>query len=68
MPNNIRRINELEEKIRDLLLEHPDLVQPTIDNLAHRGMFPITKHIPDLITATECLVLTKVLNDLSNPD
>ena len=68
MPNSIRRINELEEKIRNLLLEHPDLVQPTIDNLADRGMFAITRHIPDLITATECLVLTKVINDLGNPD
>jgi hypothetical protein len=68
MPNNIRRINEPEEKIRDLLVEHPDLVHSTIDNLTDRGMFAITRHIPDLITATECLVLTKVLHDLSSPD
>ena len=68
MSINIQRINELEERIRDFLMKDPNITQQIIDNIADRGKSAIVKQNPDLITATECLVVTKMLCDLSIRD
>jgi len=68
MSINIQRINELEERIRDFLMKDPNITQQIIDNIADRGKSAIVKQNPDLITATECLVVTKMLRDLSIRD
>ena len=67
MPNNNSKINELEDTIRNLLLGNPDLA-PTGHpyNILDRGLFAVNKQKSDLITATECLLVTKALKDLSN--
>ena len=66
MPNNNSKINELEDTIRNLLLGNPNLAQRLIDNILDRGLFAVNKQKSDLITATECLLVTKALKDLSN--
>ena len=66
MPHNNSKINELEDRIRNLLLGNPDLAQQLIDNILDLGLFAVNKQKSDLITATECLLVTKALKDLSN--
>ena len=66
MPHNNSKINELEDRIRNLLLGNPDLAQQLIDNILDGGLFAVNKQKSDLITATECLLVTKALKDLSN--
>ena len=66
MPHNNSKINELEDSIRNLLLGNPDLAQQLIDNILDRGLFAVNNQKSDLITATECLLVTKALKDLSN--
>ena len=66
MPHNNSKINELEVSIRNLLLGNPDLTQQLIDNILDRGLFAVNKQNSDLITATECSLVTKALKDLSN--
>ncbi|MDP9306566.1 MAG: hypothetical protein M3O68_09520 [Thermoproteota archaeon] len=66
MPHNNSKINELEDRIKNLLLGNPDLAQQLIDNILDSGLFAVNKQKSDLITATECLLVTKALQDLSN--
>jgi len=54
MPHNNSKINELEDRIRNLLLGNPDLAQQLIDNILDRGLLAVNKQKSDLITATEC--------------
>jgi hypothetical protein len=68
MSINIQRISDLEESIKALLVKNPNMAQQIIDNVAERGKRAIGKQNPDLITATECLVVTKLLLDLGNRD
>ena len=66
MPNNNNNIKELEDRMRNLLLDNPNLAQQLIDNIRDRGLFAVNKQKSDLITATECLLVTKALKDLNN--
>lgn len=66
MPNNNNKINELEYRKRNLLLGNPDLAQQLIDNILDRGLFDVNKQKSDLVTTTECLLVAKALQDLSN--
>jgi predicted metal-dependent phosphoesterase TrpH len=68
MSINIQRINELEERIRDFLKKDQNIAQQIIDNIADRGKSAIVKQNADLITAAECLVVTRLLYDLSIRD
>ena len=49
MPNNNNKINEPEDRIRNLLLGNPDLAQQIIDNILDRGLFAVNKQKSDLI-------------------
>jgi hypothetical protein len=68
MSINTQRINELEERIKDFLIKDPNRTQQIIDNVADRGKSAIVKQNADLITAVECLVVTRLLCDLSVRD
>ena len=65
MSINIQRINELEQMIRDFLKKDQNITQQVIDNIADRGKSAIVKQNADVITATECLVVTRLSYDLS---
>jgi hypothetical protein len=64
MSINTQRINELEERIKDFLVKNPNITQQIIDNVAERGKSTLVKKNADVITATECLVVTRLLCDL----
>jgi len=68
MSINTQGINELEKRIKDFLIMDPNVTQQIIDNVIDRGKFAIGKQNADLITATECLVVTRLLYDLSVRD
>jgi len=68
MSINTQRINELEERIKDFLIKDPNKTQHIIDNVADRGKSALVKQNADLITAVECLVVTRLLRDLSVRD
>jgi hypothetical protein len=65
MSINTQRINELEERIKDFLIKDLNITQQIIDNIADRGKSALIKQNADLITAAECLVITRLLYDLS---
>ena len=68
MSINTQRIKELEEMIKDFLTKNPNRTQQIIDNVSDRGKSAIVKQNADLITAVECLVVTRLLCDLSVSD
>jgi hypothetical protein len=68
MSINTQRIKELEEMIKDFLTKNPNRTQQIIDNVSDRGKSAIVKQNADLITAVECLVVTRLLCDLSVRD
>jgi hypothetical protein len=68
MSINIQRINELDERIKDFLIKDPNRTQQIIDNVADRGKSALVKQNADLITAVECLIVTRLLRDLSVRD
>jgi hypothetical protein len=68
MSINTQTINELEERIKDFLIKDPNRTQQIIDNVADRGKSALVKQNADLITAVECLVVTRLLQDLSVRD
>jgi hypothetical protein len=68
MSINTQRISDLEESIKRLVVKNLNITQQIIDNVAERGKRAIIKQNPDLITATECLVIAKLLSDLSAHD
>lgn len=49
MPHNNSKINELEDRIKNLLLGNPDLAQQLIDNILDSGLFAVNKQKSDLI-------------------
>jgi hypothetical protein len=68
MSIHTQKINELEERIKDFIVKNPNITQQIIDNVAERGKSALVKKNADLITATECLVVTRLLCDLSARD
>jgi len=68
MSINTQKSNELEERIKNFLIKDPNITQQIVDNIEDRGKSAIVKQNPDLITATECLVVTKMSCDLSIRD
>ena len=64
MSINTQRINELKQRIKDFLVKNPNITQQIIDNVAERGKSALVKKNADVITATECLVVTTLLCDL----
>jgi len=68
MSINTQRISDLEESIKRLVVKNLNITQQILDNVAERGKRAIIKQNPDLITATECLVIAKLLSDLSAHD
>jgi hypothetical protein len=68
MSINTQRIKELEEMIKDFLTKNPNRTQQIIDNVSDRGKSAIVKQNADLITAVECLIVTRLLCDLSVHD
>jgi hypothetical protein len=63
-----QKINELEQSIKDFLVKNPNITQQIIDNVIQRGESALVKKNADVITATECLVLSRLLCDLSARD
>ena len=68
MSIHTQKINELEERIKDFLVRNPNITQQIIDNVIERGKSALVKKNADVITATECLVITRLLCDLSPRD
>jgi hypothetical protein len=60
-----QKINELEQRIKDFLVKNPKITQQIIDNVTERGKSALVKKNTDVITAIECLVVTRVMCDLS---
>jgi uncharacterized Fe-S center protein len=65
---SILKINELEQSIKDFLVKSPNITQQIIDNVIQRGKSALVKKNADVITATECLVVSRLLCDLSARD
>jgi len=65
---SILKINELEQSIKDFLVKSPNITQQIIDNDIQRGKSALVKKNADVITATECLVVSRLLCDLSARD
>jgi hypothetical protein len=63
-----QKINELEQSIKDFLVKSPNITQQIIDNDIQRGKSALVKKNADVITATECLVVSRLLCDLSARD
>jgi len=63
-----QKINELEQSIKDFLVKSPNITQQIIDNVTERGKSALVKKNADVITATECLVVTRLLCDLGARD
>jgi hypothetical protein len=63
-----QKINEFEERIKDFLVKNPNITQQIIDNVIERGKSALVKKNADVITATECLVVSRLLCDLSARD
>jgi len=61
MSFDTQKINELEKMIKDFIINDPNMTQQIIDNVADRGKSAVVKQSPDLITAAECLVVTRLL-------
>jgi DNA gyrase/topoisomerase IV subunit B len=68
MSIHTQKINELEERIKDFLVKNPNITQQIIDNVIERGKSALVKKKADVITATECLVVTRLLCDLTARD
>ena len=68
MSINTQKINEPEQRIKDFLVKNPNITQQIIDNVIQRGKSALVKKNADVITATECLVVTRLLCDLSARD
>ena len=68
MSIHTQKINELEARIKDFLVRNPNITQQIIDNVIERGKSALVKKNADVITATECLVVTRLLCDLSPRD
>jgi hypothetical protein len=68
MSIHTHKINELEERIKDFLVRNPNITQQIVDNVIERGKSALVKKNADVITATECLVITRLLCDLSARD
>ena len=65
MSIHTQKINELEEKIKDFLVKNPNITQQIIDNVIERGKSALLKKNVDVITASECLVVSRLLCELS---
>jgi hypothetical protein len=65
MSIHTQKINELEERIKDFVDKNPKITQQIIDNVAERGKSALVKKNADVITAIECLVVTRHLCELS---
>ena len=65
MSIHTQKINELEERIKDFLVKNPNFTQQIIDNVIERGKSALLKKNVDVITASECLVVSRLLCDLS---
>ncbi len=61
MSINTQRTSDLEESIKALLGKNPNIVQQLISNVAERRKRAFVKQNPDLITATECLVIARTV-------
>ena len=68
MSINTQKINELEQRIKDFLVKNPNITEQIIDNVIERGKSALVKNNADVITATECLVVSRLLRDLSAHD
>lgn len=65
MSIDTQKINELEKMIKDFIIKDPSMTQQIIDNIADRGKSAVVKQNIDLITAAECLVVTRLLCELA---
>jgi len=65
MSIHTQKINELEERIKDFLVKNPNITQQIIDNVIERGKSALLKKNVDVITASECLVVSRLLCELS---
>jgi hypothetical protein len=65
MSIHTQKINELEERIKDFLVKNPNFTQQIIDNVIERGKSALLKKNVDVITASECLVVSRLLCELS---
>jgi hypothetical protein len=65
MSIHTQKINELEERIKDFLVKNPNITQQIIDNVIERGKSALLKKKVDVITASECLVVSRLLCELS---
>ena len=65
---SILKINELEQSIKDFLVKSPNITQQIIDNVIQRGKSALVKKNADVITATECIIVSRLLCDLSARD
>jgi hypothetical protein len=65
MSIHTQKINELEERIKDFLVKNPNITKQIIDNLIERGKSALLKKNVDVITASECLVVSRLLCELS---
>jgi len=63
-----QKINELEQSIKDFLVKSPNITQQIIDNVIQRGKSALVKKNADVITATECIIVSRLLCDLSARD
>ena len=63
-----QKINEPEQRIKDFLVKNPNITQQIIDNVIQRGKSALVKKNADVITATECLIVSRLLRDLSARD
>jgi hypothetical protein len=68
MSINTQKSNELEQRIKDFLVKNPNITEQIIDNVIERGKSALVKNNADVITATECLVVSRLLRDLSAHD
>ena len=65
MSIHTQKINELEERIKDFLVKNPNITQQIVDNVIERGKSALLKKNGDVITATECLVVSRLLCELN---
>jgi DNA gyrase/topoisomerase IV subunit B len=63
-----QKINELEQRIKDFLVKNPNITQQIIDNVIQRSKSALVKKNADVITATECIIVSRLLCDLSARD
>jgi hypothetical protein len=68
MSINTQKSNELEQRIKDFLVKNPNITEQIIDNVVERGKSALVKNNADVITASECLVVSRLLCDLSAHD